>query len=135
MDRQIMKALEDVAINAVNQYCEEYDLPIVASFNGGSFAPEYGKFSIICASKDEKTGHVLDDDAVSLNQWGKLMGLGDLVGLPITVSFEHYELLGYKPRSTKYPFVAKRLLDGKVYKLGTSASAVIKGTAKLRLAQ
>jgi len=133
MDRKMMRTLEDVALKAVNKYCTDNNLPIVATFNSGSYAPEYGKFSITCANKSADTGHVMDEDAVSLNRWGKLVGHGDLVGLQIVVGNELYELVGFKTRSNKYPFIARRLSNGLQYKLGWSAEESIKAAAKRRL--
>lgn len=108
---------------AMQARVKELLAPMEAEFGvkiGGSRA-SYGDGNVeikVPFGEIAEGGIVLDKEASALRQLAGSLGFdGDPVGREFALRGRTFTLLGYYPRSSKYPFKAKAHDDGKTYKL------------------
>ncbi|MFW5871468.1 MAG: hypothetical protein ACOCUT_00020 [bacterium] len=116
MDRPTMNAIRK-AINNLDMNEIEENFSIKIKLGNARFSPIDGTATFKLEISPVVKGQVKTKEAIDFERYAKSEGLksSDL-GRTVFLYGEEYKLVGYKPRSYKYPFLAKRLKDGKLYK-------------------
>lgn len=121
MDRATLKAIRQ-AIEEVDLSEIEGQFDIDIRLGDAKFSPYDGTATFKLEISSVVDGEVKTQEAVDFERYATSEGLepSDL-GKTVLLHGEEHELIGYKPRSRKYPFLAKRKRDGKVYKYTATA--------------
>lgn len=101
----------------------EDELGIKFNYKGGRFSNESCTFKIEAAVLNSD-GTVMTKEMQDLKTYGKMHGLTDeMLAKPVKLAAndDNYMLIGYRPRATKHPFIAKRVKDGKEYVFGVNS--------------
>ena len=115
IDREFLRKLRDELDQYLVEVGDKYGVEI--TLGNATFTPVRASFKleIACVSDD---GEVHTKEAEDFKRYARQYGLRpDHLGQQFTYSSNTYVLLGCKPRSTRFPIVARRLADGKTYKL------------------
>lgn len=118
IDKNNAKKLRDVIQNALNE------LPVNGvKFHIGncSFVKGHNATFKLEVAKESPDGFLHTPEAMEWEYYAPLYNLPkDAVGKMITVFAtnkpERIQILGFKSRSTRYPIIAKRMRDGKIFK-------------------
>ena len=107
--RQINNELEA----ALKQVAEKYGLEVKLGntrFTGDNFST---KVQVATVGQD---GIAMSKEATDFNRWKTALGINMDLGQEFQRNGKTYTIVGLKPRSKKYPILAK-CSDGKTYKL------------------
>jgi len=88
-------------------------LGIELSAGNAKFSESNITFKLEC-SVPNKDGNVIPKIEEDFNFYSKLHNL--TLGSTFTIARETYKVVGYKPKSHKYPVICESLIDGKRYK-------------------
>ncbi len=120
MNRTLLTTLDKVATNAVQEYLTKNNLLYTVKMIAGSFSHDSGKFGLEIAKIGED-GVALTKDAESLKFYAPYVGLpADALGKTFTSRGETYMLIGYRPKSPKFPFIAVKVSTGQEFKFTDS---------------
>lgn len=108
-DRKLARQLGDGTVEALKDLAEKHGLSV--SFKGGRYSASGCKITVEF-SKINDDGTVETSEMVSLRR-----DYPDLVGKSFKSVGNTYEIVGYKPRSPKYPFIGKNS-NGTMYTFG-----------------
>lgn len=116
IDRTNLKLLREQINQALVQVGNRHGIKLTAG--NASFSDFNAAFKLEVQTIQD--GNVISKDAQTFLDYAQLLGLSkDMLNQEFETMGRVYKLTGYKPRSTKYPFIAER--DGKSYKLPSYA--------------
>jgi len=122
IDRPTCKLIRD-ALECVLASMEK-EMGLRAKVGNARFMPTTVTFKIELSTTSEE-GIIQDAAAADFRQWSTLWGmeptdLGRTFRSLIGDRSYEYKIVGAKPRSHKYPILAKQMPDGKTFKFSTS---------------
>ncbi len=118
---------------ALREFGERHGL--VVTVGNASFIPGVGgsaTFKVELATKTAD-GVVNTKEMIAFQQHATLFGLKpEHLGTQFTWQSSRFQLAGLAPRSAKYPLLATKLADGKMYKLPLAAVEFLRTPAVVR---
>jgi hypothetical protein len=123
MNKKFLTQLQDDIKRAIDKVAKKHN--VVFDFRGGTYADTHAtlKLTVSCVSKQ---GTVLTRERAAYIQYARSYGMDpNWIDESFTGGLHGYEciLIGLKTRSKKFPVIAKRVSDGKLFKF--TASGVI----------
>lgn len=116
MNRELAKTLADAAVDAIQKKLDDRNYQ--ARWTRANIGSNGMCTFTIEVSAITEAGIALTREASDLLRFARTLGLPEnALGLEFDYGRERFQLVGFKPKSTKYPFLAKKLSDSKVYKL------------------
>lgn len=113
IDRQTCRLLSQAIEKALQPIADEHGISI--KMGRGTYGDMNATLKIEIAVKGEG-GEVISKDAEALKRYQGMVFGGDVLNKVVTLNGEQVKIIGYKPRSSKYPVLGTRLKDGKTYK-------------------
>ena len=107
MQKALLTKIQTEMLAAVQAVAKQYDVSITA--NGGSIGSGYADLKIRVAQLAEN-GEIVTPEGEALK-----VDFPKLVGKTFESRGKKFTLTGYKPRNSKFPFIANSL-DGKSFK-------------------
>ena len=115
-NRSNLKKLEEAVIKAVQPVAEEFGIQI--KYGGGSFTATDFKLRLVCAVQNDD-GTYETPERADFKKFAYMYGLtADDIDMEFTWNGEKHKLSGLKTRGKKFPFIGKRVKDGKQFKFG-----------------
>lgn len=113
LDRTAVRMINAEIEAALQQVSEKYGIQI--DLGNSSFTNTNCELKVKYAVKGGD-GMVMTREAEDYNRYARMKGFTKKLGDLITMGGNTYEIVGMKPRSTKYPILAKCTITGKTYK-------------------
>lgn len=114
-DRVACKVLRNEIDQALQQVADKYGINIKAG--NATFTDNNITFKLQLSTIGDN-GLTMTKEAEDFKRYAFEHGLSaDKLFAEFTIGHKTYTLLGYKPRSTRYPFIAKCHSTGQTYKL------------------
>lgn len=117
--RANLKTLDEAIVEAVQPVAEKFGIQIKRG--SGTFTPTDYKVKLICAVQN-LDGTYETPERTDFKQLAPIYGLtADDIDMTFKWNEEKYNLIGIRARSRKFPFIGKRIRDGKRFKFGVDA--------------
>lgn len=114
-DRTACKVLRDEIDLALGAVAEKYGISIQAG--NAKFSDNNITFKLELATKSDD-GNVMTKEAEDFKRYAIMLGLRpEILFTEFEFNNKRFQLIGYKPKSPKYPFLAKCTYTGQTYKL------------------
>lgn len=113
LDRNVVRMINAEIEAALQQVSQKYGIEI--DLGNSRFTNANCDLKVKYSVKTSD-GMVMTREAEDYNRYAKMRGFTKMLGDLITVGGNTYEIAGMKPRSTKYPILAKCTTTGKMYK-------------------
>jgi hypothetical protein len=109
-----LRQINDEMEQAMKAVAAKYGLEIKIGNTRFSGSNASSKFEMMTISE---SGDVITKEAIDFNRYKNYKGIEANLGDSFQYQGNTYTIIGYKPRSNKYPILAKCSEDGKTYKL------------------
>ena len=117
--RSLLRTFKADAEAALLDVAKKHNVQI--SFGNGSFTSENATLKLEIATIGTD-GEAKTKEAIDFERYASRYGLSpEDLGTIFVYNGTEYKLIGAKPRSTKYPLLAKNVKSGKVYKVPATA--------------
>ena len=118
LDRETLKELRPKIEKALSEIADEYQVQF--TLGGATFTGSYATFKLQVATLD-KTGEARTKESEDFKLYAKRHGLSpsDLKRY-FNYAKEKYQIVGLKPKSKKFPILAKNIKNEKIYKFPAS---------------
>jgi len=114
MERQRVGEIVEGAERALAEFCRQQGLAV--SYKGGSIGQGNCTLRFEFSELDA-SGKAQTEDAENFRLFAPRFGLKpEDLGRKFAFRGQQYEVIGLRPSAEKYPVLAKRLTDGKVFK-------------------
>lgn len=117
--REHCKSLREEIDQALSELASKHGINIKTG--SATFSDSNVTFKLELATLAQN-GTVMTKEAEALKLYATIIGLpSDALGKQFMSQGKMFELIGYKPKATKYPLIAKCLLTGQKYKFTTDS--------------
>ncbi len=114
IDKKLLKALRDDINKALKSVAEKHGVGL--DLGNASYNDQHANFKLKVSSKNE-SGETITEEMSAFNALHKLYGLEkDMLFKTFMSNGSEYEIIGLKPRSHKYPILARELSSKKTFK-------------------
>ena len=113
LDRTAVRRINDDIQSALDAVAKRYGVQIKVGNSRFSNTNCTTKIDISTVSEG---GTVMTKEATDYNRYASSFGLTKKLGETFEFRYDTYEIVGLKPRSSKYPVLAKNLSNGKTFK-------------------
>ena len=113
LDRTAVRRINDDIQSALDAVAKRYGVQIKVGNSRFSNTNCTTKIDISTVSEG---GTVMTKEATDYNRYASSFGLTKKLGDTFEFRYDTYEIVGLKPRSSKYPVLAKNLSNGKTFK-------------------
>ena len=113
LDRNTVKLISSAIEKALDDVATKYGVVITrgrASYTSDNMTLKLNVSTI------DNDGSVMTREATDFNTYASVHGITKSLGDVITHMGHNYKIIGFKPRSTKYPVIMEKITDGKKYK-------------------
>lgn len=117
LDRTAVRRINDDIQSALDAVAKRYGVQIKVGNSRFSNTNCTTKIDISTVSEG---GTVMTKEATDYNRYASSFGLTKKLGDTFEFRYDTYEIVGLKPRSSKYPVLAKNLSNGKTFKFPTN---------------
>jgi len=117
LDRTAVRRINDDIQSALDSVAKRYGVQIKV---GNSRFSNTNCTTKIDISTVNEGGTVMTKEATDYNRYASSFGLTKKLGDTFEFRYDTYEIVGLKPRSSKYPVLAKNLSNGKTFKFPTN---------------
>lgn len=118
IDKEFLRCLRSEINEALEPIAEKYGI----KFDAGNASFSQFNATIKLEIATAQNGDFVTKEAQSFLTYAELLGLSkDFLNKEFSYFGTKYILTGYSPRSTKYPFIVTKVLDGGSYKLPKNA--------------
>lgn len=119
LDRASVRQINSEIESALKAVAEKYGIAIKVGNSRFSNTNCTTKIEIATVAE---SGEVLTKEAVDFNRYASSMfQITKKLGDTFECRYDTYEIIGLKPRSSKYPVLAKNLANGKTFKFPANA--------------
>jgi hypothetical protein len=113
LDRTAVRRINDDIQSALDTVAKRYGVQIKV---GNSRFSNTNCTTKIDISTVNEGGTVMTKEATDFNRFAASFGITKKLGDTFDFRYDTYEIAGLKPRSSKYPVLAKNLSNGKTFK-------------------
>jgi hypothetical protein len=113
LDRTAVRRINDDIQSALDTVAKRYGVQIKV---GNSRFSNTNCTTKIDISTVNEGGTVMTKEATDFNRFAASFGITKKLGDTFDFRYDTYEIVGLKPRSSKYPVLAKNLSNGKTFK-------------------
>jgi len=113
LDRTAVRRINDDIQSALDAVANRYGVQIKV---GNSRFSDSNCTTKIDISTVNEGGTVMTKEATDFNRFATSFGITKKLGDTFEFRYDTYEIVGLKPRSSKYPVLAKNLSNGKTFK-------------------
>lgn len=113
LDRTAVRRINDDIQSALDAVAKRYGVQIKV---GNSRFSNTNCTTKIDISTVNEGGTVMTKEATDFNRFAANFGITKKLGDTFDFRYDRYEITGLKPRSSKYPVLAKSLSNGKIFK-------------------
>lgn len=113
LDRTAVRRINDDIQSALDAVAKRYGVQIKV---GNSRFSNTNCTTKIDISTVNEGGTVMTKEATDFNRFAASFGITKKLGDTFDFRYDTYEIVGLKPRSSKYPVLAKNLSNGKTFK-------------------
>lgn len=113
LDRTAVRRINDDIQSALDAVAKRYGVQIKV---GNSRFSNTNCTTKIDISTVNEGGTVMTKEATDFNRFATSFGITKKLGDTFDFRYDRYEITGLKPRSSKYPVLAKSLSNGKTFK-------------------
>jgi len=113
LDRTAVRRINDDIQSALDAVAKRYGVQIKV---GNSRFSNTNCTTKIDISTVNEGGTVMTKEATDFNRFASSFGITKKLGDTFDFRYDTYEIVGLKPRSSKYPVLAKNLSNGKTFK-------------------
>ncbi len=118
IDKQVLRSLRSEINTALEPLAEKYGI----KFDAGNATFSEFNATIKLEIATSKDGDFVTKEGQDFLNYAELLGLSkDMLNKEFTYFGTAYILNGYSPRSSKFPFIAEKVEDGRSYKLPKNA--------------
>ena len=118
IDKQVLRSLRSEIKTAKEPLAEKYGI----KFDAGNATFSEFNATIKLEIATSKDGDFVTKEGQDFLNYAELLGLSkDMLNKEFTYFGTAYILNGYSPRSSKFPFIAEKVEDGRSYKLPKDA--------------
>jgi len=117
LDRNTVKMISNDIEKALGDVANKYN--VVINRGNASFTSDNMtlKLNVSTIGND---GNVMTKEATDFNTYASMNGVTKSLGDIITHGGHNYKLVGWKPRSKKYPVLVEKITTGKKFKFSIS---------------
>lgn len=113
LDRTAVRRINDDIQSALDAVAKRYGVQIKV---GNSRFSDSNCTTKIDISTVNEGGTVMTKEATDFNRFATSFGITKKLGDTFEFRYDTYEIVGLKPRSSKYPVLAKNVSNGKTFK-------------------
>lgn len=113
LDRTAVRRINEDIQSALDAVAKRYGVQIKV---GNSRFSNTNCTTKIDISTVNEGGTVMTKEATDFNRFAASFGITKKLGDTFEFRYDTYEIVGLKPRSSKYPVLAKNLSNGKTFK-------------------
>ena len=117
LDRTAVRRINDDIQSALDAVAKRYGVQIKV---GNSRFSNTNCTTKIDISTVNEGGTAMTKEATDFNRFAASFGITKKLGDTFEFRYDRYEITGLKPRSSKYPVLAKNLSNGKTFKFPAS---------------